>query len=93
MNNLYIRIQNGTITDHPVTESNLLKVFGQIPNDYIEFRRIPKPTTAVNEIAEHNGYIYSDVNCVQDYWVIKPNENVVTDDTVIDDTDPEDEIV
>ena len=37
--NLYIRIENGIPVNHPVLESNLLQLFGEIPNNYFTFKR------------------------------------------------------
>ena len=43
--NLYIRIENGIPVNHPVLESNLLQLFGEIPNNYFTFKRNTRPTS------------------------------------------------
>lgn len=71
MDNLYIRIQDGIPQDHPVTESNLIQVFGHIPNNYVKFVRVLAPTVSETQTAEHRGYIFDpELNSFVDFWVL-----------------------
>lgn len=41
---LYLQIKNGNAVNHPALEENLLSVFGKIPEDWVEFKRITQPS-------------------------------------------------
>lgn len=71
MDNLYIKIQEGIPQDHPVTASNLIQVFGHIPDNYVKFTRLSAPEVSETQIAEHKGYIYDpDQDSFVDFWVV-----------------------
>lgn len=45
MSDLYIQVKDGTTVDHPVIEQNLIEVFGEIPDNYKPFVRVPRPNS------------------------------------------------
>ncbi len=73
--NLYIRIVDGQITDHPILESNLLQAYPGIDlnnsQEYVKFTRIPKDVSeGTYEIAY---YTYEwDGDTVRDAWHTRP---------------------
>ena len=46
----FIQIQNGQAINHPAVDINLIQAFGEIPNDWIMFNRIPQPTNLLPDV-------------------------------------------
>jgi hypothetical protein len=69
---LYIKVENGQTVDHPVFPSNLMEVFGCIPDNYEPFNRVDAP---IPGIFEHVDFppTYDKVNGVwSDVWTLIP---------------------
>lgn len=49
---LWIKVVDNQIVDHPVYESNLIEVFGEIPSEYQTFIRFPFKSTIPLELFE-----------------------------------------
>lgn len=48
MINLYLKIENGQPVGHPFTKENLLDIHGEIPSDFVPFKRVQ-----LHEYEEH----------------------------------------
>lgn len=73
--NLYIRIVDGQITDHPILESNLLNAYPGIDlnnsQEYVKFIRVSKNVSeGIYEMA-YNTYEW-DGDTVKDVWYTRP---------------------
>lgn len=69
---LYIEIENGKPKNHPALEENLLQAFGTIPDNWVPFKRIQKPPTAIYELFDPENSVYQIVDGIyQDVWVIR----------------------
>lgn len=67
---LYIKLENGQIIDHPVLLVNLLQVYNTIPENYVKFERVDFPKPSVYKINE--GLTYQLINgVVTDIWHIR----------------------
>lgn len=70
MENLYIKVVNGSAVDHPSYESNLIQAFGSIPSDWQPFTRIKQNVTptifqnAVSTYVLNNGIWQDSWSCV-----------------------------
>ena len=66
---LYIKVENGQTIDHPVFETNLLEVFGKVPDNYEPFTRTEKPALGHYEVDDPVATQYVKVNGVwTDVW-------------------------
>lgn len=72
MENLYIEIENGQVKNHPAVESNLIGVFGQIPEHWELFVRVKKPEPGEYEVVIDEP-TYEKVDGVwTDVWAVRP---------------------
>lgn len=71
MENLYIRVVDGQPTSHPAYESNLIEVFGTIPETWEPFLRVHEPNPSVYQVVSHDKHYYDKIDGIwQDVWPI-----------------------
>jgi len=51
--NLYIQVENDQAVGNPVLESNLLEVYGMIPENYEPFIRVEQPATTATVVCSY----------------------------------------
>jgi hypothetical protein len=67
--NLYIEIQNGQVKNHPAFEDNLVQAFGAVPEHWIPFERVQRPTLGAYEVMESETSTYELIDGVwKDVW-------------------------
>ena len=74
MENLYIKIVDDQPYRNPVLESNLLQVFGSIPDGWAPFNRIQQPTDILTnpfQVAVNTYTLSSDGVTWQDTWTTR----------------------
>ena len=70
--NLYIQTENGQIINHPALESNLIQVFGAVPENWEPFIRVERPSGGVYQITDSNEPVYAKVDGVwTDVWTVR----------------------
>lgn len=70
---LYLKVEDGKPIDHPVTQANLLEVFGTIPDEYKPFNRTDKPPVGLYEVDDIDAQMYHEVDGVwTDAWPVRP---------------------
>lgn len=70
---LYIKVEDGKPIDHPVTQANLLDVFGTIPDEYKPFNRTEKPSIGLYEVDDVDAQMYHEVDGTwTDAWPVRP---------------------
>ena len=69
MNDLFIKVENGNIIDHPVLKENLIQVFGCIPQNYQAFLKADSPVIGVYQ--NYNGvtYEFGEHGCIEVHHV------------------------
>ena len=85
MENLYIFVENGQTVDHPVLESNLLNVYGSIPEGYQPFIR--RTVDLANEpwfVKKNPSTVYSFIDGVwtDDQLTIPMNEEEIAKEKI-----------
>lgn len=94
MQELYIKFENNTICDHPITKPNLQAIYKDIdlnettPSGYIRFVRKLSPDVASNQKAVFNGYKIED-NIATDDWLI---ETIYVETTNLDEISTPDDV-
>lgn len=69
--NLYIKIENGAVKNHPAFEDNLIAAFGSIPAHWEPFTRVARPD-GVYQVLESENAVYAKVNGVwTDVWSVR----------------------
>ena len=73
---LYIKVQNGQIIDHPMLAENVLQAFPEVdvnslPNWLAKFEKSQRPIIGVYEILENISYEF-DNGVVKDVYNIRP---------------------
>lgn len=67
--NLYIETENGQIKNHPAFEDNLLQAFGSIPEHWVPFERVERPTLGTYEVMVSEQATYELIDGVwKDVW-------------------------
>ena len=71
---LFIKVVDGQVIDHPVTKVNLMYAFGnEIPQEYIPFNRVFEPVPGHYEIVSGPEYVLdSENNVVNEVWSVTP---------------------
>lgn len=70
--NLYIEIENGQPKNHPAFEDNLLQAFGSIPEHWVPFVRVERPTITMYQVLESEEPTYQLVDGVyKDVWAVR----------------------
>ena len=66
---LYIQVENNNTVNHPALEENLFQAFGEIPENWKPFIRVPSPTLGIYEVLESQNPTYEFVDGVwTDVW-------------------------
>lgn len=73
---LFIQLQDGQPIDHPIYEENMRQAYPDIdldnlPDNFIEFQRIPIPTLGVYDVYEGVTYQWVD-GIVKDVHSVRP---------------------
>jgi hypothetical protein len=73
---LYIRLDQGQPVDHPMTKSNMQKVwpdfdFDNLPPEFARFLRVPAPVPGVYEFVVGCEYRWNG-DQVEDHWITRP---------------------
>ena len=67
--NFYIETENGQIKNHPAFEDNLIQAFGAVPEHWVPFERVERPTLGMYETLVSETPAYELVNGVyKDVW-------------------------
>lgn len=70
---LFIQVKDGQPVNHPAFEENLIQAFGQVPNDWQQFNRVPCPEVGAYEVLDSEEPTYQKVDGVwQDVWALRP---------------------
>jgi len=74
--NLYIKIQDGQILDHPILEDNLMMIWPDIdlnnlPREYVKFIRVAKNVSEGPYEIAYISYEW-DGDTVRDVWYLRP---------------------
>lgn len=71
---LYIQVENGLPINHPAYKINLLDAFGEIPDNWEPFIRVPNPTSTDQTIVlEHPEPVYRKIDDIwRDFWYVRP---------------------
>ena len=74
---LYIQIENGQPVNHPALEENLLQAYGKIPNNWMPFTRVARPSydalpVGAYEVAVCNYVLDLDGLSWKDEWSVRP---------------------
>jgi len=73
MMKLYIEIESGLPKNHPALEENLIQAFGCIPNTWVSFERIERPSLNLYETVTQELPKYELSNGIyKDVWSIRP---------------------
>jgi hypothetical protein len=66
--NLYIQIKDGNPINHPALMDNLFAAFGNIPEDWKQFIRVPMPIPSVYQVLNSTEPTYQFVEATG-YWM------------------------
>ena len=70
--NLYIETENGVAKNHPAPESNLMEIFGKIPEHWEPFVRANRPVPTVYQVVDRKEPTYQKINGVwTDVWPLR----------------------
>lgn len=73
---LYIQVEDNKPINHPAFEDNLLQAYPQIPSNWEEFVRVPRPDITLYQVLENESAIYEKVNGVwTDVWKVRDMTN------------------
>jgi len=71
MYDLYIKVENGQVVDHPTLGGNLLEFYSSIPDNYQPFIRVARPTPTAYQVVS-NESTYQQVNGIwTDVWGVR----------------------
>jgi hypothetical protein len=72
MEPLYIQVVNGQPVNHPAFENNLIEAFGTVPDDWVPFTRVERPTVSLYQVIDPPEPKYEFVNGVwYDNWTVR----------------------
>lgn len=70
--NLYIKIKDGLVENHPAFEDNLIQAFGCVPDHWEPFVRVERPTPDVYQVLESQEAVYAKTNGLwTDVWTVR----------------------
>lgn len=85
---LFIETENNLPKNHPALEENLLRAFETIPEHWVPFERIERPTLGVYDVMDKEEPEYQLIDGIyKDVWFVRPmtNEEVLTKQQAVKD--------